>query len=290
MDFQKKLASDKFVVLAEMNIPKGVDVSDLTINTRLLKSRIDAVILPDMDNGIMHMSSIGSGVVMLRQGFEPIIHLCGRDRNRMALQGDLLSAHILGIRNLLIVQGEDMTNGDHQEAKPVDDLDGPGLISMVDTLNNGRDLSGFELIGKPEFFAGVSIPPIVDDAHLDREIEKAKEKIDLGAQFIMTQPVFDLDYYSRILNKLNTLNIPVLSSILLLKNVGMARYISINDPNLRLSENIITRIRKAKDREGESICIAGEMISRLKKESDGIKISALGWENRLPAILDSAEL
>ena len=167
MDFQKKLTSDKFVVLAEMNIPKGVDVSDLTINTRLLKSRIDAVILPDMDNGIMHMSSIGSGVVMLRQGFEPIIHLCGRDRNRMALQGDLLSAHILGIRNLLIVQGEDMTNGDHQEAKPVDDLDGPGLISMVDTLNNGRDLSGFELIGKPEFFAGVSIPPIVDDAHLD---------------------------------------------------------------------------------------------------------------------------
>ncbi len=290
MDFKKKLASDKFVVLAEMNIPKGIDISDLTVNTRLLKSRIDAIILPDMDNGIMHMSSIGSGVVMLRQGLEPLIHLCGRDRNRIALQGDLLSAHILGIRNLLVVQGEDMTNGDHQNARPVDDLDIPGLISMVDTLNNGTDLSGFELIGKPDFFTGFSIPPIIDDAHLDREIEKAKEKVDLGAQFIMTQPVFDLDYYSRILFKLNTLSIPILSSILLLKNVGMARYISINDPYLRLSEDIITRMRKSKDREGESIRIAGEMISRLKKESNGIKISALGWENRLPAILDEAEL
>lgn len=290
MGLKEKLTSGEFVVLAEINTPKGIDISELTINTRVLKSRIDAVVLPDMDHGTMRMSSIGSGSVMLQQGLEPVIHFNGRDRNRIALQGDLLTAHVLGIRNLLVVQAEDIENSDHQDAIPVNDLDEASLIRTVSTLNSGSDLSGFELTGSPDFYTGYSLPSIIDDDHLEKEIEGLKEKIDLGAGFIFTQPVFDLEFYSRILEKLAGFNLPVISSVSLLKSVGMARYISINDPASRLSEDLISRIRKSSDREGESVKIAGEMTQQLKTVSQGIRISALGWEDRIPAILDSAGL
>lgn len=290
MGLKEKLTSGEFVVLAEINTPKGIDISELTINTRYLKSRIDAVVLPDMDHGTMRLSSVGSGSVMLQQGLEPVIHFCGRDRNRIALQGDLLTAHVLGIRNLLVVQAEDIENSDHQDAKPVNDLDEAGLLRTVSTLNNGSDLSGFELSGAPDFFAGCALPSIIDDAHLEEEIKGLKEKIDLGAGFIFTQPVFDLDFYAKILEKLAQFNLPVISSVSLLKSVGMARYISINDPASRLSEDLISRIRTSSDREGEAVKIAGEMIDRLKDLSQGIRISALGWEDRIPAILDNAGL
>jgi methylenetetrahydrofolate reductase (NADPH) len=290
MGFQKKLSAGEFCVLAEINTPKGIDITTLLETSACLKSRIDAVILPDMDNGLMHMSSIGSGTIMLQNGLEPLVHICGRDRNRVAIQGDLLSAHVMGLRNLLVVQAEDIAYSDQQNAKAVDDLDEQDLVQMISSLNKGVDMSGFELDGTPEFFAGCSIPSICNDAHLEKEMESAKRKIEAGAKFIMTQPVFDIDYYTHILNSLSSLNVPVISSVFLLKSVGMARYISINDPNSRVGEQTISRIRKAKNREAECIQIAGEMISKLKKVSQGIKISALGWEDRLPSILESAGL
>ena len=290
MGFQKKLSAGEFCVLAEINTPKGIDITKLLEISACLQSRIDGVILPDMDNGLMHMSSIGSGTIMLQNGLEPLVHIYGRDRNRVAIQGDLLSAYVLGIRNLLVVQAEDISYSDQQDAKAVNDLDEQDIVQMISSLNNGVDMSGFELDGTPEFFVGCSIPSICDDSHLEKELECAKRKVEAGAKFIMTQPVFDIDYYTHILNLLSSLNVPVISSVFLLKSVGMARYMSINDPNSRLNEEIILRIRKAKNREVECIQIAGEMISQLKKVSQGIKISAVGWEDRLPAILESASL
>jgi methylenetetrahydrofolate reductase (NADPH) len=290
MSFQAKLSSGEFAVLAEMNTPKGIDISDLITNVRHLKSRVDAIAIPDMDNGVMHMSALAGGALMSQQGVEPMIHLYGRDRNRMALQGDLLAAHVLGIHNLLVVQGEDMINGDHQEATPVNDLDETALLQMVGSLNNGTDMAGFELKGTPEFTVGCAVPPIADEAQLKKEVEAAQKKIDAGAQYIMLPPVFDIPFYATMIDAFKSLNVPVIASVFLLKNVGMARYISINDPNSRLSEDMIRRIRKAKNRETECINIAGEIIQSLKKTAQGIKISALGWEDRLPAILDSAGL
>ena len=290
MSFQAKLASEEFIVFTEMDTPKGINISDLVSNVRALKSRIDAVILPDMDNGVVHLSALAGGAILRQEGLEPFIHVYGRDRNRMALQGDLLAAHVLGINNLLVVSGEDMTHTDHPDAKPVDDLDENGLLSMIQTLNTGRDMAGFDLRGTPDFTAGCAIPSIADDAQLAIEVEAAKAKIDAGAKYLLLQPVFDIAYYTHIINVFKSLNVPVISSVYLLKNVGMARYISINDPNSRLSEDLISRIRKASDREAECIGIAGDMIRSLREVSQGIKISALGWEDRLPAILDSAGL
>jgi len=208
----------------------------------------------------------------------------------MALQGDLLAAHVLGIHNLLVVQGEDMANGDHQDATVVNDLDETALLQMIGSLTRGTDMAGFELKGTPKFTVGYAIAPIADDAQLKREVAAAQKKIDAGAQYIMLPPVFDTPFCIQMIDAFKSLNVPVIASVFLLKNVGMARYISINDPNSRLSEDIIRRIRKSKDRENECIAIAGEMIRSLTDVAQGIKISALGWEDRLPAILDSAGL
>ena len=290
MTFQNKLSKGDFVVLAEMNTPKGVDISDLVTNVRHLKSRIDAVVIPDMDNGVMHMSALAGGSIIRQQGLEPVIHIYGRDRNQMAIQGDMLAAHVLGIHNLLVVQGENIIHGDHQNAKPVDDLNELDLLDMVQSLVKGTDLAGFELKGRPQFFTGCRVQPIRDDNHLEKEIISARAKIDAGAQYIMVPPVFDIAWYTQILNKFTSLNVPVIATVFMLKNVGMARYLSINDPGSKLSEELITRIRKAKDRETECIHIAGEMIKELKAEVEGIMISASGWEDRLPAILDCAGL
>lgn len=290
MSFQEKLSSGDFAVLAEMNPPKGIDISDLITHARHLKSRIDAVVIPDMDTGVMQMSALACGSLMKQQGLEPMIHIYGRDRNRMALQGDLLGAHVLGIHNVLVVQGEEMVNGDHPESTVVNDLDDLALISMVKKLGKGSDLAGFDLKGTPNLTVGCSAAPVADAAQLDAECEKTRAKVEAGASFVLLPPVFDTGFYTQIIEKFSSLNVPVIPSVFLLKNVGMARYISINDPNSRLSEDLISRIRKSSDREAECIAIAGEMIKSLKQAAQGVKISALGWEDRLPAILDSAGL
>jgi len=290
MNFQSKLSNGEFVLLAEMDSPKGVDIFDLTENLRHVKSRVDAVVVPDMDNGVMHLNALATGSIIQKQGLEPMIHVSGRDRNRMALQGDMLAAHVLGIHNLLIVEGEQMANGDHPDAKSVDDLNEEELLTMVRTLMGGADMAGFELKGSPDFFPGYKVQALHDDAQLEKEFLSATAKVEAGAKFIVVPPVFDTDVYVSILKKFKSLNVPVIATVLMLKSVGMARYISINDPGAHLSESFITRIRKAKDRQAECIQIAGEMISALKGQVDGIKVSTSGWEKCLPAILDSADL
>ena len=153
MSFRKRLSSGEFVILAQMNTPKGVNISDMVNSARKIKERVHAVVIPDMDNGVMRMSALAGGVLMRQQGLEPIIHVYGRDRNRMALQGDILGAHVLGIENLVVVQGEGMASGDHVDAKPVDDLDEPGLLGAIRSLEKGTDLAGFEW--QSQFYRGL---------------------------------------------------------------------------------------------------------------------------------------
>jgi len=260
----------------------------LTANLKHLKSRVDTIVVPDMDNGVMQLSALGTGSIIRQHGLEPMIHVYGRDRNQMALQGDLLAAHVLGLQNVLVVQGEKMLNGDHPEAKSVDDLNEQQILNMLQSLENGFDLAGFELKGKPDFFTGCQIQAMNDDIQLEAQLESAREKISSGARFIIVPPVFDMDAYVEVLRKFSELNVPVIATVSLLKGVGMARYISINDPGAKLPESIISRIRKAKDREAECVCIAGEMVNFLKKYVQGVKLSTTGWESRIPAILDAA--
>jgi methylenetetrahydrofolate reductase (NADPH) len=176
MSFQRRLASGKFVVLAEMNTPKGVNVSELVANSRRIKGRVDAVIIPDMDDGVMRMSALAGGALVQQQGMETIVHIYCRDRNRMALQGDILAAHVLGIRNLMVVPGEEITNGDHRDATPVADLNELDLINAIQSLQNGVDLAGFSLNGSPEFTIGCTLPSFANDQALEEELAELEKR------------------------------------------------------------------------------------------------------------------
>jgi 5,10-methylenetetrahydrofolate reductase len=288
MSFQKRLSKGEFVVLAEMDTPKGVDISDLITNVRRIKGRVDAVIIPDMGDGMMRMSAIGGAVLMQQQGTEAIIHIYGRDRNRMALQGDILSAYVMGIQNLIVVKGEDMAFGDHRDAKPVDDLDELSLLKAVRSLQEGVDMAGFDLKGSPVFTVGCTLKPYEDDTALDRELEAAREKIEAGAQYVITPPVFTLDYFKKFLEKSHGLGVPIIPTVFLLKSVGIARYMATNEPGIHIPEEMIQRIRQSPDRENEGIRIAGETVAGLKDLAQGVQIVTLGWEYQLPAILDHA--
>jgi 5,10-methylenetetrahydrofolate reductase len=290
MSFQRRLASGDFVVLAEMNTPKGVNVSELVANARKIKGRVDAVIIPDMDNGVMRMSALAGGALIHQQGMEAIIHLYCRDRNRMALQGDVLAAHLLGIRNLVVVPGEEMANGDHRDATVVNDLDELELLGAIRSLQNGVDMSGFSLNGNPEFMTGCTLGAFADEQALDAELAALEKKVAAGAGFVITPPVFDVERSAADLEKIAALKVPVIASVFLLKSVGIARYMSLNEPGAHISEEMIKRIRKAPNREMECQRIAGETIAQLKNLVQGVKIETLGWEHKLPTILGFAGL
>ncbi|MCJ8500793.1 methylenetetrahydrofolate reductase [Desulfatitalea alkaliphila] len=290
MSFQKRLTSGEFVVLAEMNTPKGVDISQLMTNARRIKGRVDAAVVPDMDNGVMRMSAMAGGVLMQQQGLEAIIHLYCRDRNRMALQGDILAAHVLGIQNLVVVNSESMANSDHREAKAVDDLDEVSLLEAIRSLQQGKDLAGFELEGTPTFTTGCTVGAFADDQQMAAELELTRRKVAAGAQYIVTPPVFDVDRCMPFLNAAADLGVPIIATIFLIKSVGIARYMALNEPGAHISEEMIRRIRKAPDRETECLKIAGETIGALKDKVAGVKIETHGWEHRLASILDYAGL
>jgi methylenetetrahydrofolate reductase (NADH) len=290
MSFQKRLASGEFVVLAEMNTPKGVDTAQLITNARRIKGRVDAVIVPDMDNGVMRMSALAGGVLMQQQGIEAVIHTYCRDRNRMALQGDILAAHALGIQNLVVANSEDMANGDHREARPVEDLDELALLAAIQSLEDGKDMAGFDLEGAPSFTTGCTIASFASEEEMNAELELTHQMVKAGAQFIIAPPVFDVDRFGSFLDKAKGLGVPVIATIFLIKSVGIARYMALNEPGAYISEDLIRRIRKASDRESECLKIAGELISALKDKVAGVTIETHGWEHRLASILDYAGL
>jgi methylenetetrahydrofolate reductase (NADPH) len=290
MSFQKKLVAGEFVVLAEMDTPKGVDISQMITHVRRIKGSVDAVVIPDLDKDVMRMSALGGGALMRQQGIDPIIHVCCRDRNRIALQAELLSAHVLGVHNLIVVPGEDMSYGDHPDAKPVNDLDELELFGAIQSLQDGVDMAGLELSGAPHFFVGFTMAPFADDRALELELETAKKKVDAGARFIITPAVFDLDRFVCFSDRVKELGVPVIPTVFLLKTVGIARYMSINEPGAHISEGLIKRIRQAPDRTMECVRIAGESVKALKELAQGVHLMTLGWEHQIPAILEHAGL
>ncbi|HDH87257.1 MAG: 5,10-methylenetetrahydrofolate reductase [Deltaproteobacteria bacterium] len=290
MSFQKRLVAGDFVVLAEFDPPKGVDASDLVSNLIKIKGRVDGVIVPEMAQAVMRMSAMGGAALMEQHGMETIMQICSRDRNRLALQGDVLAAYFLGIKNLLVVPGEEIMYGDHIDAKQFADIDELTLLRAIKGLQNGVDMAGMELKGSPKFLTGCSIKPAKNEIALEAELELTQKKVKEGAQFLVTPPVFNINAFTYFMEKAKGLGIPVIATVFLLKSVGVARYISTNVPGPPIPEEMISRLRKAPDRINECINIAGELITSLKELCQGVQLVTMGWENRLPAILDAAKI
>ncbi len=288
MSFKEKLSSNEFVVLAEMHTPKGVNVSRLVEDARRIKGRVDAIVVPDMDNGIVRMSALAAGVLMRQEEVETVIHMYCRDRNRLALQGDVLAAYVLGLQNIVVVHSEDMSQSDHREAKQVDDIDEVELLSGITSLAAGKDMEGFDLDGTPEYTTGCTIAPFTNEKELDKELELAGKKVDAGASFIMTPPVFDIGSFEIFMGKARGLGVPIIPTVFLLKSLAIAQYIANSEPGANISDDLIRRIRKSSDRELEGIKVAAETISALKGLAQGVKVQTLGWEHRLPEIFDEA--
>ncbi|MBU4453484.1 MAG: methylenetetrahydrofolate reductase, partial [Euryarchaeota archaeon] len=187
MSFRNKLLSGKFTVTAEISPPKGTDISGMMKEARTIKDAVDAVSVTDNQRAIMRMSPLAACSALSREGFETIMHLTCRDRNRLALQSELLGASFLGIKNVVVMSGDHPVKGDHPGAKPVYDLDSVQLLDMISRLNSGVDISGNGLEGKTEFLTGAVSNTELTEAAL----MKLEKKINAGAHFIITQAVFD---------------------------------------------------------------------------------------------------
>jgi methylenetetrahydrofolate reductase (NADPH) len=287
MHMQKKLEAREFVVLAELEPPKGTDVSDLVANAAKVKGRVDAFVISEMGNAVMRLSALGGALLLANRGLETVMQVCCRDRNRLALQGDLLAAAALGVNNVMAVPGVDITHGDHHRARAVNDVDLLELLGAIKTMKSGKDMAGVDLKGAPDFFVGATVnlapgSPEVELAALD-------QKLEAGARFFVTPPIFDLTVLDRFIKRLGDRKAYLIPTVLLLKSVGMARYIDRHMEHIEIPPETIRRLENAPERVRECVQIAAELVAALKaKKVSGVNIATIGWEDKLPQILSAA--
>jgi len=287
MHLKRKFDTGEFAILAELEPPKGVDVSSMVAGAAKVKHKVDAFIVPEMSSAVMRMSALGGAMVLQKNGMNTVMQVCCRDRNRLALQADLLSAYACGVFNVMAVTGEDLSFGDHHQTKPVYDIDLNGLLNAIQSLQNGRDMAGIDLSGSPSFLVGSMVNPGLEGDQLEKEMDEVHRKIDAGVRFMVTSPVFDLSAIEPFLEKVSKTPARIIPTILLLKSVGMARYIQQNMKHIRLPQELVTRLQKAPDKTGECVRIAGEMVLKIKEEGfSGVNISPMGWEHKISDVLE----
>lgn len=287
MRLQNRLDVGEFALLAELEPPKGVDISRMVTAATKSQKMVTAFVIPDMGAGVMRMSALGGAMLLQAKGIDTVVQVACRDRNRLALQGDLLAAYGCGITNVMAVKSEAIEYGDHPEAKPVDDLDQEGLLKAIKTLEEGRDLSGNALIGKPSFFCGATVNPGVGEDELAAEIERFEQQREAGVDFFITAPIFDLEAIEPFLKAVDFQAAKIIPTVMLLKSVGMARYIQRNMPHYHLPQSIVTRIQKSTEKPKEALRIAREAIEAIRTYGfRGAQVAPMGWEDKLAELLD----
>ena len=286
--FYESLKAGEFVVTSELNPPKGTDLSHLINKAEILRGMVHAFNLTDSAGSNMTMGNIAVANILSAAGFDPILQVACRDRNRLALQGELLAADVLGIHNILCMTGDPPTGGDHPEAKPVFDLDAVQLLSTIRSLNSGHDLSGNLLMGTPKLFPGAVVNP--GAANLEQEISRMAQKIDAGAQFFQTQAVFNPDLFEIFMDKARPFGIPILAGIIVLKSGKMAHYLNKHLPGVDVPKAMVEEIDQASSRKDAGIAITARIISKVREMCDGTHIMAIGWEDTIPTILEAVNL
>ena len=290
MSFKEQLESGKFVVVAELQPPKGNDLSELYEYAELLKGRVDAINVPDLQNAIMRLGSLSVCALLKARGVEAIYNLSCSGRNRLALQSELLNASALGLKNVLLLLGDPPSIGDHFEAQAVFDLDVMGLLSAAKRLQEGYDLMGNDLQGKPQFCVGTQINAAAKGHVLDLEVMDMEKKIRLGVDFFFTHSIYDVSLFEPFIKKVAHFKVPIIAGITLLKSVGMARYVNKHVEGASIPDSIIDQLMKASDKQKASIEIARDLIKALKPLCQGIQIIPIGWEKQIPALLDHVGL
>ncbi len=287
MHFKRKLEAGEFAILAEMDPPKGVDVSSMVANAIRVKGKVDAFVVPEMSNAVMRMSSLGAATILQGKGLETVMQLNCRDRNRIALQADLLAANGCGITNVMAVTGEDPTFGDHHQARSVYDINLLELLQTISNLQKGKDMAGIDLAGSPEFFVGSTVNAGAKGRSPELELEEMNKKIEAGAQFFISPPLFDLSAIEPFIKRVDLNKTTIIPTVLLLKSLGMARYMARNVDHVYIPDSLIQRIQKAPEKVRECVQIASETVTTLKQEGfSGVLLSTIGWEHKLPEIIE----
>ena len=301
-ELKRALESGAFAVTAEMAPPKGCDFSEPMEAAALLKGKVHAVNVTDMQSACLKASSLGLCVHLKQAGVEPILQMTGRDRSRMGLMADALSAASFGIDTVLALTGDHPAVGDCRDSKPVYDLDSVGILRMLTAMEEtGTDCGGNALSGSaPVFFKGAAVTPVYEPQIL--QLNKLRQKVEAGARYIQTQGIFDLDELRRFLEAVDAagIQVPVMAGIIPLKSAGMARFMNENVPGIAVPEEMIARLDAAAAEGKEKgvkglpaklgMELAAEMIARIQDEHicPGVHIMAIGAERNVPAILEMA--
>ena len=280
------LASGRFVVTTELNPPKGTDLTSLLDKAELLRGVVDAFNLTDSHRSMMNMSPMAAARLLVERGIEPILQVTCRDRNRIALQGDLLGSHALGISNVVCMTGDHPSGGDHPEASPVFDVGAIELLGAIAALTGGKDMADNSLNGAPDLYAGAVVNPGAED--LDSEIRRMAEKIEAGAAFFQTQAVYDAAVFERFMERAAPYNVPIIAGHILLKSAGMARRFNESLPGVTVPDEIVAGMADAGDRRKRSAEIAAAIIEELRPMCQGVHMMAIGWESEIPGILVAA--
>jgi len=290
--FKMALESDRFVVTSEVAPPKGANLEKTAHHIELLKDKVDAINITDHQSSIMRFPSLGGALLVKEMGGEPILQMTCRDRNRLALQADLLFASSRGINNILCLTGDSILMGDHKEAKGVFDLDSSQLLAAIRGMEKGKDLGGNDLEGSVSFCVGAIVTPEANP--IEPQLIKFEKKIEAGAEFIQTQAVYDLDNFKKFMDYAGQFPVKILAGIILLTSAPMARFMNKNVAGVVVPQALIDEMEAApKGRKLEKgVEIAGRMIRRIKEEKmcDGVHIMAIGKEELVPDIMSMAGL
>ena len=286
--FSESLKSGKFVVTTELNPPKGTDLRRLFNDADALSGMVDAFNLTDSPGANMSMAPIAAAHLMRDRGIEPILQVTGRDRNRIALEGEILAAAALGVTNVLCMSGDPPGRGDHPDAVGVFDLRAETLLEAVAAMNSGSDMYGNELRGTPSIFAGAVANPGADD--LDTELARMEEKVRMGASFFQTQAVYDAATFETFMETARGFGVPVLAGMIVLKSARMARFLDANLPGVSVPDSIVVEMDSAEVPAETSIEITSRLIREVRDMCDGTHIMAIGWESRIPEILERSGL
>jgi len=290
MEIVELVKKGRFVLTAELGPPKGTNLEGFLKQAAFLKGKVHAANVTDGQSGLMKLGSMAACHNLKHFGIEPIMQITCRDRNRIALQSDLLSASTFGIQNVLVLTGDPVTIGDHPEAKPVFDVDAASLMSVIKKLESGVDMTDHKLDGAPQFSIGAAMNPCVDD--VDTEISKTRNKIDKGADFFQTQGVFDPPLFKKFIDRYHQegFKVPILAGIILIKSSKMARFMNEKIPGIRIPETMVERFDKASDPRSECVKVAVEIIRAIRPQVQGLHLMALGWEELIPEVLSISGL
>ena len=290
--FEEKLNSNKFLVTTEIGPVKGIDISGMVHHIDLLKDKVDAINVTDHQSSVMRFPSLGGCLLVKEHGGEPILQMTCRDRNRLALQADLLLAYTRGITNVLCLTGDCVDVGDHKEAKSVFDLDSVQLLKMIRTMESGVDMGGNPLQGAPKFCIGASVHPEAD--FIEPHLVKFEKKVAAGAQFFQTQGIFDLASLRRFMQYASQFSVKILAGVIVLASARMARYMNDNVPGIIVPQAVIDELANVEKGKGlrKGIEIAARLVKTIKEESlcHGVHIMAVGNEGIVADILEAAQV